>query len=1083
MSAITGRGRAEESVEGSVWSLDALLAWRPRITWDVAAISAIVVAATVLRYYDLGARAIHHDESLHATFSWYFYKGQGYTHDPLMHGPFLFHAMALVYGLFGVTDATARFVPAAFGAALVLLPWLLRGYLGRVGAVAAAFLLAFSPTLLYFSRFVGAGAQDIILAVTTLLIVIGIWRFLGDGRSRWLNLLAGALSVSFATKEVTYIIALVFIVWLNGLLAFDLAGRSTTADTGDDVRRLVRTAALFPFAWLIAALWPALSAIRARLRLAALPRSAGPLLVLGLFTAPQFAAGSQVLFGRLGYQMNAPSRIGDMTNEQLLGGVVVGLLIAATTLVGLSWRRRDFLICAAIFWGIYVVLFTTFFTNPKGFATGIWGSLDYWLVQHGEKRGEQPVFYYAMLTPVYEYLTLAFALIGIVWSALRGRLWTSVALALVPLCVFAAAALGDGAKDSAPFALVALVALLLALRKDLFRSFLAFWAAAIVFGLSTAGEKMPWLEVHIALPLALLAALTINEIWTAWAKRSRLEHADVEKRGGFVRPALAVGAGGFGLIAAAMLMRPENNDVPAAVVLAVLGLSFAACVAAGWRRHAWGGAAAALALFTLLAPLTVRDGWRAAFEYADTPKEMLIYTQTSPNLRAMAARVDELARVSGQGRDLPITIDQSEAFTWPWAWYLRNYTSVLYIDAGQYVNNPDLAQNTRPGSVLITLSTNAAAANAWPGIYGAGERFPHRWWFPEDGYRTTTWSRFTEWVSNPAIWRNWANFLLYRDTGRYHIGSIDAVAFFPADFLPASSTENVDAALLPRTDSGRLIVGGQGAGRGAFNRPAALALDPEGNIVVADSLNNRVQKYSPEGELLAAAGGQNRFREPWGVATDAQGNVYVADTWAHRIQKLDPELRPLLSWGGPPAQPNSPDPGPLELFGPRAIAVDRAGNLWVTDTGHHRVLKFSADGRPLGSFGSLGIDKGQFREPVGIALAPTGDILVADTWNGRVQRFDSTFRYLSEFRVEGWDDRNVENKPYLAVLPDGSVLVAVPDAGLVHRFSADGHLMTTWDRLGDAAAGSRPLGLAADTQGHFWVSDAAAGEIVRLSAR
>ena len=97
------------------WSLDRVLAWRPPATPETLAYLAIFAVAFGLRFWDLAERAIHHDESLHATYSWYLYKGRGYEHHPLMHGPFLFHAMALVYLLFGVSDATARFVPAAFG--------------------------------------------------------------------------------------------------------------------------------------------------------------------------------------------------------------------------------------------------------------------------------------------------------------------------------------------------------------------------------------------------------------------------------------------------------------------------------------------------------------------------------------------------------------------------------------------------------------------------------------------------------------------------------------------------------------------------------------------------------------------------------------------------------------------------------------------------------------------------------------------------------------------------------------------------------------------------------------------------------
>ena len=65
----------------------------------------IVTVAAALRFWDLGARAIHHDESLHATYSWYFMRlAPIYVHDPLMHGPFQFHAMALVFKIFGDND-------------------------------------------------------------------------------------------------------------------------------------------------------------------------------------------------------------------------------------------------------------------------------------------------------------------------------------------------------------------------------------------------------------------------------------------------------------------------------------------------------------------------------------------------------------------------------------------------------------------------------------------------------------------------------------------------------------------------------------------------------------------------------------------------------------------------------------------------------------------------------------------------------------------------------------------------------------------------------------------------------------------
>src|SRR3972149_5409305 len=86
-----------------------------------------MAAAAALRLWDLDAKALHHDESLHATFSWYLYDGRGYIHDPLMHGPFQFNMNALSFFLFGVTD----FTPRLLSDAALLQPLRPRGHLRR----------------------------------------------------------------------------------------------------------------------------------------------------------------------------------------------------------------------------------------------------------------------------------------------------------------------------------------------------------------------------------------------------------------------------------------------------------------------------------------------------------------------------------------------------------------------------------------------------------------------------------------------------------------------------------------------------------------------------------------------------------------------------------------------------------------------------------------------------------------------------------------------------------------------------------------------------------------------------------------
>ena len=99
-----------------------------------------------------------------------------------MHGPFQFIGTSLLYRIFGDGDTAARVLPALFGTALVGLPILFRGYLGRMGALATSLLLAFSPTMLYFSRF---ARNDIYIAVWTLALVALMWRYMDSRKPRY----------------------------------------------------------------------------------------------------------------------------------------------------------------------------------------------------------------------------------------------------------------------------------------------------------------------------------------------------------------------------------------------------------------------------------------------------------------------------------------------------------------------------------------------------------------------------------------------------------------------------------------------------------------------------------------------------------------------------------------------------------------------------------------------------------------------------------------------------------------------------------------------------------------------------------
>jgi len=151
------------------------------ITIEHVAYLALFALALLTHLWGLGDRALHHDETLHAAYSWRLYTGQGFEHDPLLHGPFLYHITALMYFLFGDNDFTARLSVALFGSALVVMPFLIRRELGRGAALLAATYLLLSPAFLYVGRFI---RHDMYAVVFELLTVISIVRYASTRQAR-----------------------------------------------------------------------------------------------------------------------------------------------------------------------------------------------------------------------------------------------------------------------------------------------------------------------------------------------------------------------------------------------------------------------------------------------------------------------------------------------------------------------------------------------------------------------------------------------------------------------------------------------------------------------------------------------------------------------------------------------------------------------------------------------------------------------------------------------------------------------------------------------------------------------------------
>ncbi|WFN34595.1 TIGR03663 family protein [Methanogenium sp. S4BF] len=173
----------------------------------------IFIVALILRFFVLDLKLFHHDEAVHAWFSFKLLTEGTYVYDPVYHGPLLYYITAGMFALFGDSDLIGRIVPALLGTLMVLLVWPIYrlGYLGRQGALIAALFLAISPDMVYFSRFL---RNDIFIAFFSLLIVVALLYYFEYGQRRYVLVAALAAGLGCCSKENMPIILAIFGVFL-----------------------------------------------------------------------------------------------------------------------------------------------------------------------------------------------------------------------------------------------------------------------------------------------------------------------------------------------------------------------------------------------------------------------------------------------------------------------------------------------------------------------------------------------------------------------------------------------------------------------------------------------------------------------------------------------------------------------------------------------------------------------------------------------------------------------------------------------------------------------------------------------------
>ena len=661
--------------------------------------SLLIFLAGFLRFYDLSSRSIHHDESLHGFFSWQFSNGMGFEHNPLMHGVFWFLANGTIFFLFGDNDFTLRVLSAIFGIILVLIPiLLLKDKIGFLPSFIMSLLFTISPHLLYFSRF---ARNDIIIVVWTMGLFVFLWRYLEKRQNSSLYMLVIFLVLGFITKETSYITVFIIGLWLLFKSRSDFYGLIFSKMS---MKKIKPHTDLFIVFFTLS-----------------LPL-ASPL--IGIFQ-DYFNLILVAKEGTVGVSTGLPSG----SNGYIVAVIVSALFFLVSLIIGLLWGGKKWLLIASLFWGIYILFYSTFLTNVSGISTGVWQSLGYWISQQEVARGGQPWYYYFIVFINYEFLPFYSSFIALIYYIFKG---------------------------------------------DSFRKFLVYWVIATFLLYSLAGEKMPWLTVNIVVPFIVLTSIFTSDIIKKIYSEKRSLFSNII----FILIPLIILFSIFSFFITDWTNLNIESFISIWIYITLILLSCYYLIFYTYKNGiSWTSKRVFLSISLILIILTIRISTQSSFDDPDVPDEMIVYTQTSPHVHAMSKRIYSESLNKLGNKNLKISIDTSDGYTWPWAWYLRDFENTEYVNFDNYDDNLNLQSD-----ILIVHQRNKETIEIALGdnIKDYDQNLiPLRWWYPEN-YRMSNYDDFIDKISNFENIQGMMNYFFFRDL-ETSIGSVNTIVYIKSD--------------------------------------------------------------------------------------------------------------------------------------------------------------------------------------------------------------------------------------------------------------------------------------------------------------